>query len=156
MMAQFDFTTYLSQIFWTLLTFGSFTILLSSLILTKVAIKLDSRAKHIKDSLDFSTMALQEISIIKQQIADLHSSLAVTIFQMEKGGALKVKKLLSQSAAKTNMKIEKLAAQQTAILDKIIAQTKQDAIQSVVVGADLIYKKFSNDSNFLPSSNQIN
>lgn len=126
-MPQFDVSTYTSQVFWLVITFGVLFLLVWRVMAPRVADVLENRQKRINDSLgkaaDIKKEAEAAIEAYEKALAESRAEAQAMI------AAANVK--LAEEAAKREAELSAKLAEQVAKSEAAIAAAVEEALGSV-------------------------
>lgn len=117
-MPQLEISTYLTQIFWVLVTFISFWIIMDKIIIPRIAEQIEARKRKYDDFIlkaeEINKKAINSLEQYEKALAAAKSTAAEQISQNE----IELKQFMAEKEADINQQLKAKIAENEAILER--------------------------------------
>ena len=141
MLPQIDFSTYPSQIFWALVSFGILYFMISKIIMPKFENIVSSREDNIKDNINSSDQLFEKITKLKQDYNTQLKSTYTEANRIRENKITQFNNLYTNNKSTFQQEINQLVTNNLSDIDKNLASFKKSQSDAVIDLAAFILEK---------------
>ena len=125
-MPQLDFSVFLSQVFWSFVSFGSVYFFIAKFFIPFVAHDINSTELQIQEYIDKSALILEQVKMIQNKIEKIKTQTSLELHHLQQHSRQMIFEVTQDYSKKANqIKVDKIASDLANELQYLSA-TKQD------------------------------